>query len=110
MVHEIIDFVARIATVVLTPIIIFYALAAMHSDHGRKSRAYNGSFWVLIVAAVLLSAGELVSVYAQIYGMPHVIAVAAVVRLAVFLLLLWKLHEKTRQSVFEHLKKRRRAK
>jgi general stress protein CsbA len=110
LVSELVDFVARIATVALTPIVIFYALAAMHSSAAKKSREYNGSFWIIIVAAVLLSAGELISVYAQIYGMPQVASVSAVVRLVVFLLLLWKLREKTKESVFEHLKKRRRSK
>ncbi len=107
MVHEFVDFLARIATLALTPIVIFYALAAMHSEAAKKSRAYKGSFWVLIVAALLLSSGELVAIYSQTYGMPHVGAVSAVAQLAVFVLLLWKMHGRTKESVVEHLKKRR---
>ena len=103
MVHEEIGFLARVATVALTPIILFYAWAALHSEYAAKSRAEKGSFWHILLAAFLLGVGELADVYGTASGEPHAAAVASIARLAVFVLFLSFIRRKLRESVKEQL-------
>jgi len=107
MFHETLAMLARIATIALTPVILFYALAALHSEEARESRRQWGSFWYILLAAFFLGLGELSDVYAHVSGNGYAQTVAALARLAVFIIFLLKIREKLRASVHEHLKKRR---
>lgn len=107
--HEEIGFIARVATVALTPIILFYAWAALHSEYARKSREAQGSFWTILLAAFLLGLGELADVYGTASNEPHALAIASVARLAVFALFLLLIRRKLRESVAQQLSKGRKA-
>ncbi len=107
--HEEIGFIARIATVALTPIVLFYAWAAFHSEDARRSREAQGSFWTILVAAFLLGVGELADVYGTASREPHALALASVARLTVFALFLLLIRRKVKESVAQQLRKRRKV-
>ncbi len=104
--HEEIGFLASILTIALTPVILFYAWAALHSEYAHNSRREWGSFWHILLAVILLGVSELAEVYANVAVSPHILLIAAVGRLAVFILLLAHIRSKVKESVDKHLSAR----
>ncbi|OIO25467.1 hypothetical protein AUJ14_04350 [Candidatus Micrarchaeota archaeon CG1_02_55_22] len=58
----------KLLTVVLAPILLFYAAVAWHSDHARDSRSRKGALWVLLLAVAALSLSQIMQFYADYSG------------------------------------------
>lgn len=96
----------KIVTVVLAPIVLFFALAAWHSRRSKLSSEYCGLFWDIVIAALMLGAAELLAFYGELYGNASATLASSALLLAIMLQFLLLIRKRVREHAHRVMQKK----
>lgn len=96
----------KLVTVVLAPIVFFFALAAWHSKRSKLASEYCGLFWDIVIAALMLGAAEFLAFYGAAESNALASLLSSILLLAVMVQFLLLIRSRVREHAHRVLKKK----